>query len=191
MSASPSSESVSELFNRAFALHQANQPEAAQPLYEQVLARDPKHAHAFHSLGVSASGEGRRQDAIQLFRQAITLNGKEAVFYENLGRTLQADGNLTEALQTLRQAIEINPDFIAAWQALAEIYYALDNANEVARAIRKVAELQTTTADAHNQKGLALVKENRLKEAVEEFRAGMACNPRGARLYFNAGSPGV
>jgi tetratricopeptide (TPR) repeat protein len=181
-------ESVEALFNRAFTLHQANKPKEAQPLYEQVLACNPKHAHAVHSLGVIASGAGRRTDAIQLFRQAISLNGNEAIFYHNLGRTLQADGQSTEALPILRRAIEINPEFIGAWQALAEIYYALDNTNDAARAIRRVAELQTKTAEAWNQKGLALVKANQLNEAAAAFRAGLACNPRGSGLYFNAGN---
>jgi tetratricopeptide (TPR) repeat protein len=188
MNTSASPETIHELFNRAFALHQANQPKAAQPLYNEVLARDPRHAHAIHSLGVIASEDGRRKEAIELFQRAIAINGKDAIFYHNLARTLQADGRSTEAVQSLRKAVEVNPEFLGAWQALAEIHYSLDNTTEAARAIQKVADLKTKTAESHNQKGLTLVKEKRLKEAVEEFRAGMACNPRGAGLYFNAGN---
>lgn len=188
MSTSVAAETVGELFNRAFALHQANSLKDAKRLYQEVLARDPKHAHALHSLGVIDAGEGRWTEAIQWFRRAIEHTADEAIFYHNLGRTLQADGQSAEAVKTLRKATAVNPDFIGAWQALAEIYYALENTTEAARAIRKVAELQTKTAEAYNQKGVTLAQENKLKEAVEAFRAGMACNPRGAGLYFNAGN---
>jgi tetratricopeptide (TPR) repeat protein len=177
-----------ELFNRAFALHQANQIEAARKLYDQVLEQAPEHVLGIHSLGVIALAERRHRDAIILFGRAIALKGDEAVFHSNLARAVQGDGRLHDAIPSLRKAIELNPEFVGAWQALAEIYYALDNTDEAARAIRKVAELQTKTAEAYNQQGIALVKANRLKEAAEVFRAGISCKPNGSGIYYNAGN---
>jgi tetratricopeptide (TPR) repeat protein len=188
MSTPPLPEGVHEIFNRAFALHQGNHRDAAKVLYEKVLAIDPRHAHAVHSLGVIASADGRRSEAIEWFQRAIMINGSDAIFYHNLARTLHADGRSTDAVQALRKAVDINPEFLGAWQALAEIQYSLNNTTEAARAIQKVADLQTKTAEVHNRKGLALVKERHLREAVEEFRAGIACNPSGAGLYLNAGN---
>jgi tetratricopeptide (TPR) repeat protein len=189
MSAAPAGAGTTrELFDRAFALHQANDTKAARPLYEEVLERDPKHAHAYHGLGVIAHVDGRRADAIQLFRQAIAVHGKEAVFHHNLARALIDQGDSTAALECLSNAIAINPEFMGAWVALAQVHQSLGRKDESARALARVAELQTKTADVHLRRGVAFVREKRLREAYEEFRAGIACNPRGAALYYNAGN---
>jgi tetratricopeptide (TPR) repeat protein len=177
-----------ELFDRAFALHHAKDASAARRLYEEVLERDPKHAHAYHGLGIIAHAEGRRSDAIQLFRQAIALHAKEAVFHHNLAHALIDQGDSTAALDCLSNAIAINPEFMGAWVALAKLYDSLGRKEESARALARVAELQTKTADVHLRRGVAFARENRLPEAYEEFRAGIACNPRGAAMYYNAGN---
>jgi tetratricopeptide (TPR) repeat protein len=188
MSMPPVEESIEELFRRAFALHQANKPQLAQPLYEQVLARDPRHAHSMHSLGLIAATGARRQEAIQWFRRALEHNRNEAVFYHSLALTLQADGRSAEAVKTLQMATAVNPEFVGAWQSLAEIHHALGDSHHAAQASQKVVELRTKTAETHNKRGVALTRQSKLKEAVEAFRAGIACNPRGAGLYFNAGN---
>jgi len=50
------------------------------------------------------------------------------------------------------------------------------------------ADAQTRAADAHLRRGVAYAQENRLREAYEEFRAGIACDPRNVALYYNAGN---
>jgi tetratricopeptide (TPR) repeat protein len=177
-----------ELFNRAFALHQAKDTSGAGRTYELVLERDPKHAHAYHGLGVIAYSDGRRADAIQLLRQAIALNGKEAVFHHNLARALIDEGDAATALESLSTAIAINPELMGAWALLAQVHYSLGRKEESARAIARLTELQTKTAEVHNRRGVAHVREKRLQQAYEEFRAGITCNPRGSGLYFNAGN---
>jgi tetratricopeptide (TPR) repeat protein len=177
-----------DLFNRAFALHQAKDASGASRLYEEVLEIDPKHAHAYHGLGVIAYSAGRRSDAIQLFRQAIALNGTEAVFHHNLAHALRDEGDAAGALECLSTAVTLNPEFMGGWLALAQLLESLGRKDEAARALERLAQLQTKTAEAHHRRGIEYVRASRLQEAYEEFRAGITCNPRGAGLYYNAGN---
>ena len=187
MTATTVTETKRALFDRALGLHLSGNAAGARSLYEEVLKQDPKQAHAYHALGVIASQEGRRDEALQWFRQALALRPDEAVFHHNLGRTLHAGREDAAAVVSLRRAVDINPDFVAAWQALAEIHYANDDMDAAAKAIRKVADLQGQAAAKYNEQGVALARESRYKEAVDAFRAGMACNPRGSGIYYNAG----
>ncbi len=98
-------ESLSDLFDKAFALHQAGLVEAAEALYQQVAARDPNHGHAVHSLGVIAHSRAQRQAAILLLRRAVTLNPEEAVFRHSLAQALRAQGQLNESVRLLKDAV--------------------------------------------------------------------------------------
>jgi len=51
-----------------------------------------------------------------------------------------------------------------------------------------VAEQQIKAADVHLRRGVAYAQQNRLREAYEEFRAGLGCNPQNVALYYNAGN---
>jgi predicted O-linked N-acetylglucosamine transferase (SPINDLY family) len=187
--ATTSTAGVDELFTRAFALHQGNQLDGAQKLYTQILERDPKHAHALHSLGAIAYARGRHAEATDLFQRAVALRPDEIIFCHGLAQALRTDpARINEAIVLLRKALSINPEFLGAWQALAEIHYARNDTDEAARAIRKVAELQSKNAQSYNQQGITLARENRLAEAIGAFKAGIACNPKGAGLYYNLGN---
>jgi tetratricopeptide (TPR) repeat protein len=182
-------DNAERLFHRAFALHhRENDIAAAQALYEQVIARCPEHAQAFHSLGAIAYAQGRRQDAIELFARAISLQGTQPVFHHSLAQALRADGNTVAALEALERSISLNPEFLGAWAAVAEIHYALNDMDEAAQAIGRVGELLTATAVSHLKQGNALVLEKKYSEAVIAYRAGIDCNPYGWGLYYNLGN---
>lgn len=188
MNADSSAPSIKELFDRASALHQAGQVVAAETLYQQILAEEPHHAHAIHSLGVIAYTRGQRSPAVDLLERAVDLAPKEVVFRHSLAQALRADGRSAEALQALKDAVMLNPEFVPAWEALAQIYYALDDMQASSQAIRKVAELKQRTAESYNAKGIELVNKGQLEEASETFQAGILCNPQGAGLYYNLGN---
>lgn len=180
---------VEGLFNQAFALHhRENDIAAAQTLYQQVIARCPEHAQAFHSLGAIAYAQGRRQAAIELFSRAASLQDAQPVFHHSLAQALRADGNTVEALGELKRSVSLNPEFLGAWAAMAEIHYALSEMDEAAQAIGRVGELLTTTAVSHLKKGNALVLEKKYAEAAMAYRDGINCNPYGWGLYYNLGN---
>lgn len=185
----PSQEDAQRLFNRAFALHHRDHDiAAAQTLYEQVIARWPEHAQAFHSLGVIAYAQGRPRDAIELLSRAISLQGSQPVFHHSLAQALRADGNTVDALAALKRSVSLNPEFLGAWAAMAEIHYALNEVDEAAQAIGRVGELLSTIAVSYLKRGNALVLEKKYSEAVLAYRAGIDCNPYGWGLYYNLGN---
>jgi Flp pilus assembly protein TadD len=69
----------------ALAHHQAGRLDEAEQLYRRVLAREPRHAAAFHLLGVTALQRGRLETAVEQISAAIRLNATRAPFHCHLG----------------------------------------------------------------------------------------------------------
>ena len=56
---------VNQILSEAFNLHQSGAPAQAEPLYRQILARQPNNAEVWHLLGVAAHQQGRQSEAIE------------------------------------------------------------------------------------------------------------------------------
>lgn len=188
MSTAPRETSNAALFEQALALHQAGDIHGAESLYRKVLAAQPTHAQALHSLSAIAYYRGQHNQAEDLARQAIAMSPREAVFHHTLAQVMRAQGNSSGAIRALKTAISHNPEFVPAWQTLAGIHDSLGESNEAAHAHRRVSDLRDRIAEEHNRKGIALFKKQRLQQACVEFRSGLGCNPNAAGLYYNLGN---
>ncbi len=84
--------SVTELLHAAMAHHQAGRPQQAEPLYRQVLQRQPGHPEVLHLLGVIALGTRNFDAAVDLIRQAIEADPNQCFYHANLGVALLERG---------------------------------------------------------------------------------------------------
>src|SRR5262249_33908977 len=105
---------ISEAYAMAVQQQQAGQLEAAQRIWEQILAAEPNLADALHLLGVIASQGGNNQLAAGYIRRAIEQNGGDPAFHSNLGAVLKELGQLDEAMACCLRALELQPDYPAA-----------------------------------------------------------------------------
>ncbi len=192
MNTAASQETVHELFNRAFALHRNNQWDAAKSLYEEVLVRDPQHAHAIHSLGVIASAEGRYMDAIQMFKHAIALNGNENIFYDNLAETHLRCGNCLknqkrpdEALKSYDEALRLKPDLAEAHLNRANALFDLMRPDDALASCQRALSIKPEFAEAHLNYGVFLVALKRPMDALRSYDRTLAIKPSLAHAHFN------
>jgi tetratricopeptide (TPR) repeat protein len=176
-------DNANQLFDRAFALHQAGKLEAARALYLQSLALSPKHGHALHSLGLIAFSAGRFQEAREFFKRATKALPQEGVFFNSLGLALQALGKSAAAVESFRSAVSLRPQLMGAWQNLGALLSALGRMQEAAEALSHARNLQTLLADSHNAHGTSLMHQRKFEEAAAAFRDAIACNPNSAPAY--------
>ena len=106
---------VSRLFQQGFALHQQGQVAQAKALYEQVLARQPKHFDALHLLGVIAVQSKNPTLAVDLISKAIAINPNSAAAYSNRGVALKALKRLDDAVASYDKAIVLRPNYAEAY----------------------------------------------------------------------------
>ena len=89
-----------------------------------------------------------------------------------------------EALKYYRQALEHNPNSVSA---LINIANSEQNAKQAEQMYKKALSLASKNFDAHLNYAVFLHKQNRLNEALEEYRQAAIINPDSAEVSNNLG----
>lgn len=101
----------SVLYSRAMLNEQAGRPQEMETLLRQLIAKDPKHAHALNALGYSLADRGERlQEANDLIKAAVALSPNDAHILDSMGWVLFRQGKLTQARKWLQKAHAKQPD---------------------------------------------------------------------------------
>ena len=101
---------------------QGKLPEAAQA-WRAVIARDPKDAGAFASLGVVLSKQRKYPEAVTTYRKALALSPKLPGIELNLGLAEFKQGHFSNASISLQQALVADPLSTQARTLLGLSYY--------------------------------------------------------------------
>jgi predicted O-linked N-acetylglucosamine transferase (SPINDLY family) len=178
---------ISETFSIAVEHHRAGRLQAAEQLYRQILAVEPKHADTWHLLGVIAHQVGKHEVAVECIQHAIGLKGTDAGFHSNLGEAYRALRKAPEAIACYQRALELLPES-------AEIHYNLGNAykdqKQPAEAIacyRRALQRKPEHVQALNNLGNTLKDQDELAEAILCLRRAVQLRPDFAEAYNNLG----
>ncbi len=114
--AAPAASATETKLRQALALHQKNDLAAAEPLYREVMAADPKNFDAPHLLGIMRRQQGDSAAAIPLLERALEIVPRSSLAHMHLGNALRDLGRNAEARTHYDKAVEIDPK-------LAEAYY--------------------------------------------------------------------
>jgi Flp pilus assembly protein TadD/SAM-dependent methyltransferase len=175
-------------FAAALGQHRAGQLNAAERLYREVLAREPRHAPALHFLGVLSHQRGESAVALGLIEQAIAADGKVPDFHYNLGVILEATGQRDAASARYREATTLKPDHFGAWLNLGNALIALGRLDEADAASRTAATLAPQSGEARYNLGTVLARRERYAEAAEEFAAAARLKPEFAAAHASLGA---
>lgn len=161
--------SPSEKFDQAYALHAAGRVGEALALYQQVVAAEPRHAHAWHQLGCIAAQFGKLAEAERYFVQAIRLDGRQALFHNNLGDCYRTLNQLDKAERCFEQAIRLNPADPMPRVNLCLTLYALDRREEAEQGARAALALERTSAEDHRIAAALLLLRGEYREGWAEL----------------------
>jgi Flp pilus assembly protein TadD len=128
-------------------------------------------------LGLELLALGRNAEAVDELRMYLRDNPRDADAWANLGNGLSALGRNEDALRAFEQSVAIAPNNGLSQRNLALQYLQQnDFPNAVAHA-REAVRLTPADPAAHNLLGLALIGEQKIEEAIVEFRASLALEP--------------
>jgi tetratricopeptide (TPR) repeat protein len=108
-------------------------------------------------------------------------------FHREAGAVYMAAGREEPALRHLTAAIQLDPadeEHLARMQALCE---EMGLPGLAGRAQERARREQEQAAEACAKRGLKLVSQGKLAEALAEYHRGLAMDPRSGRLHFNLG----
>ena len=178
---------VSTGFASAVEAHKAGRIDEAEHGYRQVLAAQPKHADAWHLLGVIHQQRGRSAASVEHIQRALALSGPQAGFLANLGIALEAAGRGAESVAALEQAVKLEPGSFVAHFALGNSLRGIGRLEDAVERYETALTLQPDNPSAHNNLGNALRDLGRADEAAAHFRRTVALQPQHARAHYNLG----
>ena len=148
-----------------------------------------------------ASGE-RGPNVMQL-RQVVSQNPQDPEANYKLGMKYLEMGRPRQAAKYLKEAVRLKPDYPEALEGLAKLNSGQGTFGAAATDLGKLMQLQPKNqelpdrvSNAHNQQGLALLKEGKSTDAVTAFKEAAKADPKATGplsnlgvAYFQAGHP--
>jgi predicted O-linked N-acetylglucosamine transferase (SPINDLY family) len=168
--------------------HQAGRLALAAQLYQEIIARDPRHADALRLLGVVAQQSGRHERAVDLLEQAIAVNRRIAEYHSDLGLALHALGRYPQAVAAFQAALQLKPNLVEAHFNLANTLRADGQIDHAIATYQIALQLQPRHPEALNNLGNALKDREQFDQAVAAYRAALAINPNFADALGNLGN---
>lgn len=187
-----SQHAIQQAYQQAVQYHMQDQPELAERAYQRLLSQAPRHADAWHMLGVLYYQTDRAQMAIEALRKATRLTPNNADFRNNLGLCQRASGDHASALDSFLKACQLAPKDADIQTNLGNTFVSLGRLEEAAGCYRRVLhwqshdpEIRQALVDALSGLGLQCQREGRYQQAADCYAEAMQYQPGSAALYYN------
>ena len=175
------------LLARGFALLQQRRYSEAEPIYTEILRRQPRHFDALHFLGIIALETNRTAQGVGLLERAIKLKPHVAAAHNDLGIGLQALKRPNEALAAYDRAIGLNADLPGVHNNRGNVLRQLKRQEQAVASYDKAIALKPDNALAYRNRGVVLREMKRHEEALASYDKAIALTPNFAEAYRNRG----
>ena len=184
----PHASALQPLIQEAVAHHRAGRLAEAEALYQQVLARDPRHPEANHLLGLIAYRAGRLDRAVELLSRATQSDPTHPTYWFNLGVVLHKHAKWGDAVSAYRRALLQNPAYPEAHSNIGNVFMDQGKPAEAEASYREALRIRPEYVEAQNNLGVALKDQGRLTEAEEAYRRALAISPSHVEAHGNLGA---
>ena len=144
--------------------------------YELAMAIKPTPSLE-RDLAVTLSRSGQPGKSITHFQRVIEHDPRDVGTLNDYAIALARLKRFDQARALLDRAIAIDDADHKAYDTLARIASAQDHLVDAERYRRRLVKLQPNDADVHNELGIVLARQGRIKEAVKLFEAALALDP--------------
>lgn len=178
---------ANQLFAQAFQALQAGKPVEAERILKKLDNAIPGNPGIIYYLGVTASLQGRKEQAINIYERVIRLNPQFVEAYNNQGLDFDYLGMHQEAAARFKRALEIRSDFVEAYQNLGVSLNHLKRYEEALQSFLRALHLRPNFGDALVSMGGALIGLKRYTDAEQALKSAIDINPGDSKAYYNLG----
>jgi tetratricopeptide (TPR) repeat protein len=175
-------------FDRAWALGQKGEYEAAAAEWRTALEIDPADAKAQTNLSSVLLRLGRFEETIEHSRTALAAKPQLVEAQNNLGAALLGLGRIDEAIASLRQALLVNAGSAEVHNNLGRALTARGELDDAIVHHRAAIALNPAYAEAYNDLAATLFREGKPDDAIVYWQAALKANPTFAQAHFNLGN---
>ena len=177
-----------ELFELALQFHQSGDRGAAERLYQEILALDPRHDGSLHYLGILAFQAGRWDIAEALIGEAVAIRPDHSGARNNLGTALWQQGKAAAAAAEFAEALRLRPAYPEAHNNLGNALKDLGRPAEAAAHYQQALTLKPDYPEAHNNLGSTLQGLGRLTEAAAHYQQALTLKANYPEAHNNFGN---
>lgn len=165
--------------------HQHGNLAAALPLYERVLAIQPKDRQTLYYAAAAFCQAGQFKKALALCDRLIALapDMPEALLVR--GNSYSGLKAYQNALADLNKVVMLQP---GNYQAQANLGLTLANLNrldDAIKAVGKALKLKPDYALGHKNMGYVYFETGQINNAIKSLRKSLALNPKDASTHYN------
>ncbi len=155
-------------------LEQQGDHERAAAAYKKIMQQHPKCGEAVHRLAIIQDQANRFDESRPLFQKALKLQPGTPEIFCDLGYSQYLQRLWIQAEMNLRQAIAIQPEFKRAHNHLGLLLAQTDRRDE---ALAEFKRAGNTMVQAHMNCAVALLVNDRLAEARQEYEIALESGP--------------
>ena len=170
---------------RATAALVADDRQASEQLFREILQADPAHVAALCGLAALSLAADKGRDAERLLRHALKQSAHHPLIWRGLGQVLVALGRLSEAEAAVRKLLKIEPENPQSWITLAAVATRLLRQDAALEAYEQAARLnpqavQLRMSIGHIQKTLG-----RRAQSEATYKAALRMDPCWAEAWWS------
>lgn len=164
-------------FEYAKALTNSGQDDAAIPVLQGILSRNPNAIDAIYELALALQRSNRASESVDLFNRVIVVQPENAPAMTNLGMALAQMQRAKDAVPVLQRAVALAPDSVIAHQDLAAAFVQLNQFSDAVTELRAALKLAPDLPQLHYNLGLAFKMQDDPSNAVPELETAEKLDP--------------
>jgi len=176
-SRSPDDADALYLYGRA-----TGDPAIAGEVFARAVELDPGHVWAVQGLGGVAAVEGRLDDAVAQYQAALAIDPSRADVHNKLAGVHFARGDTEAAKAAWTEAQRLAPDDYHAWMNMGAVLSMEGDLEGAAELLAEAVARAPGNPLAYVNLGYVLFKLQRYDDALANFAAALAINPRDRKV---------
>jgi len=165
----PAAAKADDLFEAGLAALNSGNTRAAIPLFQRVVALDPKYKQAWNDLGVAYLRNGSYDDAAAAFRKQLEVDPFDEHANDYLGLTLEQQQKYPEAIAAFHKQVEANPLDLVAHAALGSIFLEQHLYRDAVPELEKATILSPDNAQLEVSLGQAYIGSGQKEKGLAAF----------------------
>jgi tetratricopeptide (TPR) repeat protein len=151
---------------------------AAEKLYRDLLAKEPRDKEARLGLSFTLLKKRQLQDAYDHAARVIMIDPLSARAHSLLGSAILASGDFRSSVEEFRTAISINDNDAPAVAGLAMVDFYENRLESAIRGLRRAVALEPQEPDYIFNLGQAAARSERYKEAADAYEKFLTVAPK-------------
>ena len=173
------------ILKKAIILHQKNEFQQAQNLYQKIIEHEPNNFEATHLFACLNMQLKNFDYALKLINRSININPLHHAPHNNLGVIFKELKEYEKAIKAFKKAIDLNPNYAEAYNNLAISLKDIKLYEQAIKNFNKAIELKKNYAEAYNNLGVLFSETNNYLSALKNFEKAINIKQNYVEAFLN------